>query len=423
MRQRSENNRLVRRNFVWKAIAICFLVALCGVPLTCIAAPPDQVNVGFVLPMTGGVAEWGRQGSQAVKLVFDEVNALGGIKSLGGAKLKMVVLDSQSSPEVAMSQTENLCRRDDIVLVSGCIQSAAAMVASQVAERNKVPFLAAVDATDELSERGFRYYFQNAPKMSYFGRELVKFYLWIGDKTGVKVKSAVGLCEDSPVGQAATKRAVKDAKEAGIQVLDYITYPWKSTKDFTPIISKIKAAGADVVMQLSYTPDSILLTRSMKELDYNPLAITGMLGGHYTREYIKTLGRDAEYTMDVVGFVPDLRIPGLEEIKKKYKENFGEEITDVGAKYFTGAAIIVDTLERAGATDREKVRDAMSKTDLKIGDKYVISLNGVKFDDTGSNIRAGFVMLQILDGEQKSVWPAEYAAAKPVWPAPKWNKR
>src|ERR1051325_1427166 len=118
-----------------------------------------EVTIAGILPLTGPSAAFGQGSWNALQLACEVVNQKGGIKSLRGAHLKAAVADTESKPEVAASQTEQMARRGASVLI-GCNQSAAAIVASQVAERAAVPFMTAYDIDPAITARGFRYTFR-----------------------------------------------------------------------------------------------------------------------------------------------------------------------------------------------------------------------------------------------------------------------
>jgi branched-chain amino acid transport system substrate-binding protein len=81
-----------------------------------------------------------------------------------------------------------------------------------------------------------------------------------------------------------------------------------------------------------------------------------------------------------------------------------------------------DALERAGSTDRKKLRDALAKTEI-CGKQNLLPYDCIKFDASGQSPQGQLAILQIQKGEFVSVWPPEIAAAKVVWPVPAWDKR
>src|SRR5690606_39366988 len=97
-----------------------------------------------------------------IQLAVDLINQAGGVQGLGGAKLEVVVADAGSDPTTAASVTQRLVSRDRVVAVLGAFASSLSLAASEVTERNRVPFLT-MSFTDILTQRGFRYLFQVVP--------------------------------------------------------------------------------------------------------------------------------------------------------------------------------------------------------------------------------------------------------------------
>ncbi len=131
---------LRRRDFLIKAAGGALATAAFGaVPLRGWAA--DPVNIGALYPVTGSLAQIGQGCVAAAKLAAEMVNEAGGIKSLGGAKLNLIVSDVQSDTTVTRTETDRLISGNKLSAIHGCFASALTLIASEVAERAKVPLL------------------------------------------------------------------------------------------------------------------------------------------------------------------------------------------------------------------------------------------------------------------------------------------
>ena len=89
-----------------------------------------------------------------------------------------------------------------------------------------------------------------------------------------------------------------------------------------------------------------------------------------------------------------------------------------GVQGYQVTYVLKDALERAGSTDRDKVRDAIAKTNLT---DHILTQDAIRFDDTGENVNATPALLQVQNGKPVVVGPARFAEAKPVFPVPKWK--
>src|SRR5277367_6988792 len=128
-----------RRQFLLKTGGILAAGAFGAVPLRGWAA--DAVNIGALYPTTGSFAQIGQGCVNAAKLAVQMVNDGGGIKSLGGAKLNLIVSDVQSDPTVTRTETDRLISGYKLSAIHGCFASALTLIASEVAERAKMPLL------------------------------------------------------------------------------------------------------------------------------------------------------------------------------------------------------------------------------------------------------------------------------------------
>lgn len=378
------------------------------------AANPKEVTLGVVQALTGPAAAWGQSCWNGIQLATEIVNERGGIKSLGGAKLKATIYDTESKPEIAQAQTEKAIQ-DGAVILTGSVQSASSMLATTVAERSRVPFLAQ-DDDQALIERGYKYTFKIRPHARTYTETAVQFLREMEKKRGVKIQSVALLCENNGVGKNMFKRAQEVlASVPDLKVVDASLYD-AGTTDFSGYIAKYKAAGVQVVIGHFSPNPAIQITRAMRQLKFQPLAFFGLSGGQITAAYVDALGQDANDVFSIMAWAPALNIPGLEALKKRYEAKFGVEMDDTVAAGMSVVAVAVDALERAGSTDPNKIRDAVAASDLKTPQRNYLFIHGAKFDATGQNVAAAPVLTQIRGKNWVPIAPAQYSGGAPVFP-------
>ncbi|MEX0759427.1 MAG: ABC transporter substrate-binding protein, partial [Tistlia sp.] len=110
------------------------------------------------------------------------------------------------------------------------------------------------------------------------------------------------------------------------------------------------------------------------------------------------------------------------EISARFHEKFGVAMNGHAAETYMATMALRDALERAGTTDRAALRDALAETEI-CGDANILPYDCIRFDESGQSPDAQMVVLQILDGEHKTVWPPAVAATETVWPVPDWSAR
>lgn len=384
------------------------------------AQAADDIKVGILLPLSGPIAPIGQNNRRGHALAIEEINAAGGIKSMGGARLVMIDGDTQGNPKVGIQETEKLIAQG-VSVILGAYQSNVTFPTTQIAEKSRVPYIDPVAIADSITKgRNFKYTFKIAPMASWYARDQLKFIKWVGEKTGKPVKRVVLMYEDTLFGQSTSTGQAAAAAELGIEVLEKIAYP-AETPDMTPTISRVKQINPDAILLVSYIADAVLITKTMKELGVD-IPIMGTSAGHIDPAYIANLGPLAEYSFTVGEWSPDLKKAGAAKIAERFQAKFGVPMNGHAAETYMATMVLADALERAGSADRQKLRDALAQTKL-CGDRNILPYDCVRFDASGQSPEGQLVMLQVQKGQFVSVWPSEVAAANPVFPVPSWAKR
>jgi branched-chain amino acid transport system substrate-binding protein len=383
------------------------------------AAGDQEIVLGVVVALTGPNGAWGQTAWDGFQLACELVNEQGGIKSMGGARLKPVVADTESKPTIAGSQAEKLIRQGAVVLV-GTNQSPATTVATQVCERQGVSFICPADIDPLITSRGFKWTFRTCPLMDAYARDLLGYAKRLGEANGQPPKTVAVLSESSAPGKASIDAVKKALPATGMELVDVSTYDATTAQNFTSYIAKYKAAGVDVVVGHGRPNDRILIVRTMKELGYTPKFSGALLGGDSSREFIDTLGKDANGLYGTTGFARSLNLPELKMVIERYEKRFGKQIDSTAASEISSLSVIWDALERAKSADKKALRDAIAATELKLGEHYFIQANGLKFEPNGENGKAEAIVYMLQDGVPLTVAPEAFSAAKGVYPKAAW---
>jgi branched-chain amino acid transport system substrate-binding protein len=393
--------------------------AMLACPAIVRAAADQEILIANVVALTGANSGWGQPNWNGFQLACEMINAKGGIKSLGGAKLKPLVGDTETKPQVAGSQAERLIQRG-VVAMAGATDTASTMIASQLCERHQVPYVASVENSPEITARGLKYTFRTTPLMATLAREFMTYMTGLASASGSPVRTVAILCGSSFAGKAAFEETKKLSAEMGLTVVDAAMFD-TGTQNFTPYVAKYKAADVDALIGFQAPNDAIALVRTMKQLGYNPKFTGGLLGGHGSREFMETLGADADGIFGSTSFGASIERPGLQEATKAYWDRFQKKLDSTAAAGFTEVALMADGLERAGSPDPKLLRNAISSCDVKFGDGLFLQLDGAKFDSAGNNTVAAGSVFTINGSQAFVVAPQEYANVKGVYPKPPWK--
>ena len=110
--------------------------------------------------------------------------------------------------------------------------------------------------------------------------------------------------------------------------------------------------------------------------------------------------------------------PRSRAVLDAYQKKFNSAMSNHGVQGYQVTYVLKDALERAASSDRDKVRDAIAKTNLT---DHILTQDAIRFDDTGEGINATPALLQVQNGKPVVVGPARFAETKPVFPVPKWK--
>jgi branched-chain amino acid transport system substrate-binding protein len=397
-------------------------------------APParaaEAVKIGILWPLTGNAAAAGQASKAAAEIAAEIVNnkhpelgnlplaATEGLPNLSGAKLELIFVDHQGNPSVAQQLATRLITQDKVHVLMGAYQSSCSFTATAVAERYGIPFMVGESAALNITGRGFKWVFRGTPIASDYAATYMRFFDDM-KKQGKKIASIAVVNENTDYGTSVADSIEAAAKKNNIAVAIRIPYSASST-DVSAQVLQLKEKQPDVVIFISYTSDSILYMKSMKNLDYMPPMVIGDDTGFSDPSFIPAVADVAQGAMNRSAW--DVGKPGSTtyKINEMYKAKTGRDLDDTSARNMQSFFALADAINRAGSTDPEKIRDALTKTDLK-PDQLMMGYNGVKFDETGQNVLASTYLIQLKGKEYQLVWPDKAAAAKLDWPMKGWK--
>src|SRR5690242_4492438 len=361
----------------------------------------DPVNIGGLYPSTGSMAQIGQACVVAAKMAVEMVNAGGGIKSLGGAKLNLIISDVQSEPTVTRTETDRLISGNKLSAIHGCYASALTLIASEVAERAKVPLL--TGSSSDLLNKGRTYTFTPFARASQFAKAQLQMSRLVNDKPKVAV-----IFENTAFGTATSNGLKELAPAEGVEIVLFEPYS-AGFADAGPLLNKVKASGADMLFSVSYLNDLILIVRTVKQIGLK-VGINGGSGGFVVPDFYKNVGQLAEGLQGVAHWNHDVD-DNAQKVNAEYKKRHGEFLFEYGGGLVAQTFMIVDALERAKSADPQKVREALSTLHVSSGYAAMAPGGKVKFGADGKNIYGHPVGVQWQHGDLASIFPKEDARA------------
>jgi branched-chain amino acid transport system substrate-binding protein len=220
--------------------------------------PADPVLIGSIHPLTGGLAGAGNRMDNGARMAVEEINAAGGIASLGGAPLELLSADSTGAAEVGQSEAERLIG-DGVSAIIGTYQSAVTTNVAAIAERDGVPLVIDVAVADSILDQGYTNVFRIQPNATSMGASGAQF---LSELAGDEIKTVSYLHDDTGFGVSVADAFEAAAADYGIEVVARIPYPPFEVTDLTTEMSQAAAASPDVIVITGYYNDGLLAARA-----------------------------------------------------------------------------------------------------------------------------------------------------------------
>lgn len=370
----------------------------------------STVKIALIAAMTGTNAMIGHYQSEGAQYMVDKINEAGGIKSLNGAELELVIGDLQSDASLAKSVTESVCEDPDVVAITGATSSTYVLAMLPVIEKIGIPMVTANGAAG-ICEQDCNYIFQTSAKAPVMSRVQVDYLKYLKEEYNYDTDKVAILYRDDDFGVSnaeATKTLVGDA---GFEIVYNEAFP-TTISDASSLVANAKNSGAGVLFLTAEAESSKLIIDAMNSINYHPVII-GSASGFTLPTFAKELGDYCVGMSSAAIFAYDCANIVQNEVLNGYVEEFYSEYGYYpieGTLYeMSHILIIADALERCGSTDRDVLRDAISQTSLD-----VMNPGGtMQFDETGASKNSTYIVYQWQKNDkgeyvQTCVFPIEY---------------
>ncbi len=385
---------------------------------TAVWAQQKEVKVALIAPISG---PWARQGQliqMGAEMAVDEINQKGGIKSLGGAKLKLIVADAGDSAEKAKNAAQRLIAQEpDLVGGTGAWLSTFTLAVTEVTERAQIPWLT-LSYADNITDRGFKYVFQTSPVASVQSISAIPAIVELAKTATGKAPATAGIIGDNTASPVFFLKPLREGglAKAGMKVVMDETYT-PPLSDATPLIQKVRSTRPEILFFVSTTISDLKLgLEKMNEFRLGKGVVPVIANGAHmgAPEVLKNV--PPELLEGLMFVVADWNMKGHESINETFKKRTGEPwITQDAITGYGDMWILKEGLEGAKSTDKVKVAEAIRKLKLTTGPAADAFPGGVQFDEKGRRMNAPLVIVQWQKGVPVTVSPVDRALAKPYW--------
>jgi branched-chain amino acid transport system substrate-binding protein len=403
------------------ALAMTAMTAACGSTSSTSSSGQKgsgaTIDIGLLVPLTGAYADTGQEQKLGAQTAVDEINAAGGVKSLGGAKLKLVVSDAGTAVSDSVTAMTSLLSSNNIVAGIGTGITSNTLAATAVSEQKHVPWL---DVTfgDQLTQRGFKYLFITSPLQSSLDAGYYPAVDQLAKGAGAPL-SRIGLLPgtNSVLVDTANNIAKNFAPKFGWNVvLNETLAPGSVTGAVASgLVGKIQSTHAQALFVGSATPDVVAIQKQELAQGMTPLPFILSGAPYLSKSFLDALGPQG--TQGVMTSASAGVYPSDQAVANKFTAA-GQVPNEYNLVPYSEVYMIESALNAAKSTNSAQVRNALASLDIKGGPAgSVWPCNCERFDATGRTSTDGEgVIVQWQGGHPVTVYPPSVAQAKFFFP-------
>ncbi|MBK7982959.1 MAG: ABC transporter substrate-binding protein [Candidatus Competibacteraceae bacterium] len=358
------------------------------------ARAADPIKIGSFLTVTGPASFLGDPELKTLQMYVEHINAKGGVK---GRPIELIHYDTSGNAKDAVNFVKRLIKSDNVDLLIGGTTTGDTMAVIPDVEKEGIPFISLAGAV-EIVEPVKKWVF----KMPHSDRmAAAKIFEDLRKRGLTKIALITG---DGGFDKSGRAQILKLAPDYGMTLVADESYGNKDT-DMTAQLTKIRASGAEAIINFGLGQAPAIVTKNIKQLGINlPLYQSH---GVASKTFIDLAGDAAEgarlpaAALVAAEQLPDAdpQKPVLLAYKNQYEAKHGP-VSTFGGHAYDGLMIAVSAIERAGGTDKAKVRDEIEKTKGFIGTAGVFNMSPQ--DHMGLNLDA-FKLVEVRNGAWKMI--------------------
>lgn len=371
----------------------------------------DPIKIGMTVSSSGTFALASQSGERGVELWVEEVNKKGGVTIDGEQHLiELIKRDDRSDKQMVARVYEDLINVDGVDILMAPFGSTLTAAAATISERYGKFMNVWSASSDAVYEQGFHYVVSTTqmPVSAIPGAPIE-----LAKDMGMTKMAIINVDEPYPAGLA--KAAKSTAEGLGLEVVMADVYP-KGTKDFSLMLQKAKAMGADALFTAAYEGDQMSMAHQMQQMG---VSFPYVYMNYAVQPQFDEVGAAADYIFATTNFHSAVNWPvnagmNREEFVAAYEALFpkAEYAPDFQTVLAYGAGVVMEKIiEEAKSTDAAALKQAA----LDLSKKLTVVAGPYEIDETGKQLQMPWVVVQRLPGNEiAAVWPKDAATAEPV---------
>lgn len=384
------------------------------------AAYGSDIEVGLIAPMSGAYARQGQVMKMAADMAIESVNRQGGIKSMGGAKLKLSVFDAGDSVERAKNAAQRMVAdAPNLVVATGAYLSSFTLAVTEVTERAQLPVIT-FSYSDLITARGFKYVFQTSATGVQQAEGSLPALMEMAEKSSGKKPQTIGIVMDNTAASVSFVKPMRDHQLAklGLKLVVDETFT-PPLANAAPLIQKVRSAKPDMLILLpTVIADAKLLIEKMNEFGLGRGKLPVIANGAAILDPDLRNNMNVEQLEGVMAVVANWTTKAQKDFVAEVKQKTGEPWpTQHFVTTYGDILIFKEALEIAGKADRQSVAKALRAMNLEGGAASYFPGNGkLRFEENGRRSAASLLIVQWQKGAPITIFPAKDALGVPIWP-------
>ncbi len=355
----------------------------------------DTIKIGSILAVTGPASFLGDPELKTLQIYIEDINKKGGVL---GKKLELVHYDTKAKAKDAKNFVNRLIKKDRVDVIVGGTTSGNTIAVMDMVDRAGVPFISLAGSV-KIIEPVKKYIFKtpHTDKMA-----VCKIYEDL-NKRGIK-KVAI-ITGNGGFDKSGRAQLLALADKYGMKIVADEQYG-NSDTDMTTQLTKIRATDAEAIINFGFGKAPAIVTKNVRQMGIKlPLYQSH---GVASKKFIQLAGPAAEgVRLPAAGLIVADLLPDsdpqkavLLAYKKEYETKTGSAVSTFGGHAYDGLMIAVQAMERAGSTDKAKVRDEIEKTHGFVGTGGIFNMSPT--DHLGLGLDS-FRMVEVSNGAWKLV--------------------
>jgi len=379
----------------------------------------DEITIGSAISLTGKYATNGVHAQKGYEYAITKIKENGGVKVDGKCyNFKVIYYDDESKGDRGATLAERLISQDKVQFMLGPYSSGMTKAIAPVTEKYQIPMVEAEGASRSLFNKGYKYIFAVLSTSEQYLASAVTLAAEMAEKQGKKassVKVAIAV-ENDPFSLDIRAGVSEDAARLGMKVVIDEKLP-RDLSDMSAILTKVKLLKPDLLIISGHSKGAVTAVRQIgeKNIKVPMIALTHCEAADVTGKFGKTANdilcstqwsETLSYKDPLFGSASDYEMG----FKSEYPEYKDKKVPYQTAQATAAVYVFKDAFERANSLDKEKVRVALTKTDL------ATFYGQIRFSAAGNNVAKPMVLRQIQDGKYNVVAPSAFASHKLNWP-------